>query len=403
MSRLHKSVVGLSALALVGCETSPGRNAILPTAPTNDEVTAIQDAALSPWAAQVVDSTADGAAYAMFVPNNWDRTGRRLVVFAQGLVYPSFPVALPNINSVRDLLGAKGFAVAYSSYGENGWVVKVGGERTHQLSGLFAARFGKPGRTFLYGRSLGGLIAIMLAEKYPEQYDGVLAECPVVEGSTIAFRYLFDVRRLFDYFYPGILPGNALGVPPEWTPSPSDADRVGAAMDRDTTVALAMAKTDQVPIQFARYSEFRAGMIDLLTVHAFEVNDILQRSHGGPPVSSSMFTSSDPSLPLDAINATTLHYDAAPDAANFAAHEYDPSGKLHIPVLMLTTSRDPRLPPSLNELVYQQRVIDAAGSSAMLQRRQVPAFGHCAFKAADRANALLDVVAWVETGVRPTP
>jgi pimeloyl-ACP methyl ester carboxylesterase len=242
---------------------------------------------------------------------------------------------------------------------------------------------------------MGGLIVTLLAEKYPDQYAGAFAECGVVAGAPTAWRYVFDVRRLFDYFYPGVLPGNALGVPADWMPGPADATRALAAMSADMSGALAIAKIDQTPIQSATAAELRNGILDVLTVHAFEVNDFIERGHGRPPVSSSTFTSTGVSSPLDpalieSINVNTLHFEAAPDAAAQIDH-YVPSGDLRIPVTTFTTARDPRLPPTLSELIYQGRV-DAAGKTEMLFRQQVVRYGHCNFTAAERLTAFLDFV-----------
>lgn len=402
MSSIRAAALALAVLSVLGCDRSSNTGRLMPTGPQKDAVT-VEASAASLWVSQIVDTTGPGATYAMFVPNNWDQSGRRLMVFVHGLVFPGSEVTLPILDRLRDALGARGFAVAYSSFSENGWAVKDGANRTHQLRGLFAARFGEPAQTFIYGRSLGGLIGVMLAEKYSDQYAGVFAECGAVSGASIALRYLFDVRRLFDYFYPGLLPGNALGVPEEWHPGPDDANRVQAAMVADMSGALAIAKIDQTPLQFASPAELRAAIIDVLTVHSFEVNDVMQRAHGRPPVTSSTFTATDatgsprldPAL-LESINANTLHFEAASDAANFAAHSYDPTGDLRIPVMTLTTSRDPRLPPALNELVYQSRV-DAAGRSDMYLRRQLSRYGHCNFTADERLNGFLDFVSWAES------
>jgi pimeloyl-ACP methyl ester carboxylesterase len=393
---------------LLGCGKPDSTNRLMPTAPQRDGEAA-QTSAVSLWASQIVDTTGPGAAYAMFIPTNWDESGRNLMVYVHGLVYPDSAIALPKIDSLRDSLGAKGFAVAYSSFSETGWAVKDGAERSHQLRGLFASRFGQPARTFIYGRSLGGLIAVMLAEKYPGQYAGAFAECGLVSGSPRGFSYLFDVRRLFDYFYPGILPGNALGVPEDWQPSPNDASLVQSAMAADMTGALAITKIDQTPLQFATPAQLRAAIIDVLTVHAFEVNDIILRSHGQPPVSSVTFTSSNtnPALRLgdellESINANTLQFEAAPNAATFAEHYYDPSGDLRIPVMTLTTTRDPRLPSAMNDLVYQGRV-DAAGKSDLLLRKQVVRFGHCNFTANERLLTFLQFVPWAESKEASAP
>jgi len=396
---LARTTQAVALSALLACGTHDSTSRLIPTAPLRVGE-AGQATAASLWAAQIVDTTGPGATYAMFVPTNWDESGRNLMVYVHGLVYTDSAIGLPVIDRLRDSLGAKGFAVAYSSFSENGWAVKDAAQRTHQLRGLFASRFGKPARTFVYGRSLGGLVGVMLAEKYPGQYAGILAECGLVSGTPSGFSYLFDVRRLFDVFYPGVIPGSALGVPGDWQPSPSDASRVQNAMIADMSGALAIAKIDQTPLQFANPAELRAAILDVLTVHAFEVNDIMRRSHGEPAVSSSIFTSTNtnPALRLDlglleSINANALHFEAAPQAATFAENYYNPTGDLRIPLMTLTTTRDPRLPAAVNDLVYEGRVA-AAGRSEFLVRRQIARFGHCNFTANERLNSFLDLVSW---------
>ena len=90
----------------------------------------------------------NGAQYAMFVPAAWNG---RLVLWAHGFVDPEAPIALPDalppdvapwLVELRESLLAAGYAVAYSSYAENGWAVKDGAERTHELQGLFRSRLG---------------------------------------------------------------------------------------------------------------------------------------------------------------------------------------------------------------------------------------------------------------------
>ena len=105
----------LAGLLTLSCDSSRQVERLVPTAPGMDVVTA-EAALASPWASQIVDTTGPGAQYALFVPRNWDENGRRLMVYAHGLVYPDSAIALPVINALRDSLGARGFAVAYSSF-----------------------------------------------------------------------------------------------------------------------------------------------------------------------------------------------------------------------------------------------------------------------------------------------
>ncbi len=95
----------------------------------------------------VVGQTGPGALYALDMPAAWNGD---LVVYAHGIVDPVLPVALPsaqdNFTSVRDALLARGFAVASSSFSGNGFILKDAAQRTHQLTGLFTARFSPPRR-----------------------------------------------------------------------------------------------------------------------------------------------------------------------------------------------------------------------------------------------------------------
>ena len=85
-----------------------------------------------------------GALYRMTRPTVWNGS---LLLYAHGYVGPTAPIALPA--EAEGLIGqftAQGFAVAYTSFAENGWAVKDGGQRTHQLLGIFSDRFGAPAR-----------------------------------------------------------------------------------------------------------------------------------------------------------------------------------------------------------------------------------------------------------------
>src|SRR5262245_58350344 len=93
------------------------------------------------FAEQVVDGRiGPGALYRIVVPDdvNWNGT---LLLYAHGFVPASEPVALPPDAElfVRPLVNL-GFAVAYSSFSENGWAVKDGAQRTQQLLGIFTSK-----------------------------------------------------------------------------------------------------------------------------------------------------------------------------------------------------------------------------------------------------------------------
>src|SRR6266545_5830186 len=60
---------------------------------------------------------------------------------------------------------------------------------------------------------MGGLVATLLAERSPGLVDGVLSICAPAGDLQSEINYLADVRVLFDYFFPGFIPGSAVDTP----------------------------------------------------------------------------------------------------------------------------------------------------------------------------------------------
>ena len=105
-----------------------------------------------------------GAMYALFKPANWNGD---VVYYAHGIVDAALPIALPTgdgFPDLRDALGGLGYAVAYSSFSENGWAVKDGVESTHELRALVSRNFGRPNRSF--SSSTLRLLNCTLGENY---------------------------------------------------------------------------------------------------------------------------------------------------------------------------------------------------------------------------------------------
>jgi pimeloyl-ACP methyl ester carboxylesterase len=342
-----------------------------------------------------------GATYLLFRPQNWNG---RLVVYAHGLVPAALPVGLPPEGTLLiEALGAQGFAVAYSSYSENGYAVKDGAQRTHQLRGLFASNFGIPQRTYLLGPSLGGAIVAMLIEKYPDQYAGALPFCGVLGGFRLLFNYSAQVRALFDFFYPGVLPGTVIDVPARLDVNSDIVAPALAAIQADPSGVSALAAIDQIPVPFSDATELVQSVLTALAFHAANMEDVLDHTHGHLPISNrnTVYTGALPASLLLAINAGVERYDATADATEYVQHYFDPSGALQVPVLTLHTTLDPVV-PLIHELVYRE-IVAAAGASDLLVQRQVPRYGHCTFTNEELNAAFLDLVTWVEAGIKPAP
>ena len=403
MFSLRKSL-GLVLLTLAAAACGTDKPITAPTAAAAIRPAVFNAAATSPiWASTFTGTTGPGAEYALFVPEGWNGA---LVVYAHGYVMPTVAIQLPDIDPLRDALGANHFAVAYSSYSQNGFDVKDGAQRTHQLKGLFIARFGKPVRTYIMGHSLGGAITQMLAETHPGDYDCALPMCGFVGGSQSEVNYIANVRVLFDVFYPGVLPGTAMSVPNSLVFDGATIGALATAIGANPMGAYVISQTQQtgVPIG-AHMDELGASVISALGFQIFGTRDVLDRTHGHIPFdnATTVYSSDNPAVApaLQYANAVATRFTATPDAAAYLQKYYEPDGRLSIPMITLHTTRDP-IVPAWHEGIYAGRV-HAAGRDGNLVQRSVDGFGHCTFSGLDQLRAFGDLVNWVEHGVVPAP
>jgi hypothetical protein len=354
---------------------------------------------------EVVDgSTGPGSVYRLIRPSNWNGI---LLLYAHGYVSKDAPVAIPpDAELAASLAALQGFAVAISSFSENGWVIKDGTQRTHQLLGLFTSKFGKPARVYAAGASMGGLIAIRLIETWPDEFAGVLPACAVAGGLTRQYDYMLNVRVLFDLFYPGVLPGTAVDVPPGIDVDQDIVNPAVAAMTSNPIGAFAIASIAQTPVPFASAPELLQSIATALG-GATTYPDILALTHGQAYFdnTTTQYTGALAAVTLAFINANVQRFSGTPAGRNSLEHNYTPTGDLRIPALTLSTFRDPVI-PGFHRTIYGQEVA-ARGDGDRLVQREVPGYaggyGHCTFTAQELSQAFFDLVVWGEYGVKPTP
>ena len=352
---------------------------------------------------EIVDgSVGPGALYRLARPANWNGG---LLLYAHGYVSPTQPIALPPEGDLLiSLLNPQGFAVAFSSFTENGWAVKDGTQRTHQLLGIFTSQFGKPSRVYVGGASMGGLVAIKLTETYPHTYDGTLSACAVGAGLLNLLTYHANVRALFDVLYPGVLPGNAAFLPPGTDPNTGIIAPAAAAITANPLPALSIPLITQTPVPGSNPLEQIQAILTAIGGNAGSLADVQALTNGKPYFENRNTTYTSPFLPaplMAAINAGIGRFSAAPSAVQLLDHEYTPSGDLQIPMLMLSNAVDPVV-PGFNQASYLAAVT-AQGAGNLLVQRTVPAFGHCVFTPTELATAFSDLVLWVELGIKPLP
>ena len=408
MYRPHPVRLSVASLALVLAGACADQSPVAPTHTASSLARRDVNATSVTWTNQITGTTADGAQYGIFVPAGWNGD---VVFYAHGIIPPQAPVTLPgpqdwdDVGTLRDALGQAGFAIAYSSFSENGYAIKDGIQRTHQLRGIFTSKVGRPNRAFLIGHSLGSQVVQALAETYPDQYSGALAMCGVLGGTKLQIDYVGNTRALFDFFYPGVLPGNAMSMPPNTDPVfQIQLPAFNAVMANPQPVGL-IAFSNQVQLAGNSNLEIVTSLLNALVYHALGVNDLLARTHGHILFDNSNTVYNSAVLPdflyagANANPGGVMRFTATDDALAWLANNYEPTGDLRIPMITFHKTRD-RLVPFRHEAAYLARVAAAGETSNLLQRSQ-DTFGHCDLGVPAMMQNFTDLVSWVNTGVKP--
>ena len=318
-----------------------------------------------------------GALSLICFPDDWNGT---LVVYAHGYVEADRPVALPDDEisgvHVAEAVTGLGYAYATTSYRANGLVVLPAVDDIAELIEAVRARVRPdPGRTLLVGFSEGGLVTALAIERHPELIDGALAACGPIGDFTRQIDYFEDARVLFDYYFPGVLPGDAVEIPAQLRSGWADTyePAVLAALTGDPATARELATVAGIPVPDDAAGA-AAAIAAVLWYNVFGTGDAQARL-GGQPYSNvgRQYTGSSDDA---ALNAGVVRY-GADASARAALGGYDVNGDLPGPVVTLHTTGDPVV-PFFHEALYQAKV-EAAGRSDRLQQRSVERDGHCAF------------------------
>jgi pimeloyl-ACP methyl ester carboxylesterase len=327
-----------------------------------------------------------GARYRICLPEgSWNRD---LVIYAHGYVSPFDPIAipedqlvLPDGTSIPGIINQLGFAFATTSYSKNGLAVLPGIADVVDLAEIFREKYPETRRIYLVGVSEGALITTLAVERYPQSFSGGFALCGPVGDFRRQINYWGDFRVVFDYFFPGVIPGSPVAIPAvvidNWETSTAPA--VLAAIHsrpHATQQLLRVTKAPTDPLDPATIDETVLG---LLWYNVFATNDGVA-TLGGHPFDNQtrIYWGSDNDLLL---NWRIKRFRADASAlAEISAH-YQTSGRLKIPLVTMHTTGDP-IVPYWHETLYLGKVL--AGNSGLLHTN-IPIFryGHCNFKASE--------------------
>jgi hypothetical protein len=147
-------------------------------------------------ASEFTGELASGAYYHIEIPDGW-RAGDALVLYQHGLDFTT-PAGTPGLGPLRSVMLEEGYAIAATSYRERGWALFTAIEDNRDLVAKFEEIAGAPGEIVPFGGSMGGLVALKLAEApgFP-RVQGAYALCPAAAGARI-WDAAIDLRLAFD-------------------------------------------------------------------------------------------------------------------------------------------------------------------------------------------------------------
>jgi len=384
---MRPAALGLLLLLVVACG---GGDSQAPPADEGQPVAAgCQDATLA----------ATGALYRVCFPQSWNG---ELVLYAHGYVSAAEPLALPDDQlggqPISEVVNGLGYAFATTSDRANGLVADLAADDMAQLVQEVRRRFRPdPVRTYVVGVSEGGLVAVLAAERHADLIQGAVAACGPVGDFAAEIDYLGDFRVIFDYFFPGVIPGGVVDVPDavrsQWSSTYEPA--VAAAVQANPSATLQLLAVTGAPTDPADQSSVAATVLDVLWYDIFALPDARARLGGQPYDNAARAYQG--SLDDAALNAGVERV-ASDAAARAGLGQFETSGALVVPLATLQTTGDP-IVPAVQAERYADKVT-ANGAASLLDSRTVSRYGHCTFQANDLFNAFTAVVARARASAR---
>lgn len=342
------------------------------------------------------DGEIAGAGYTLIRPGGWNGD---LVLLVHGSITDTFEQLVPLFTSFGYGVG---FVALPDSIGDGEALRRVPID-TRKVQARFTARFGRPARTYLVGFSRGAHAMQRLLESSPARYAGMLSFCGGNGGSQLQWDHFFTARVLFDYYFPGVLPGSATDMPPLSLEEfqVQLAPLIAGAVLNNPEAAASMAAVEQFELPYESPAELVQSIVESLAIHSVAVNDVIDAGNGVPFDNMSVYytgTSGDAGL-----NAGVERLSAKPSAKNYLRNWYEPDGSIGgTPVLLVHTARDGIVPEASNNAKYEA-LVKAGRAGNYLVRRVIDRAGHCTFGPGEIAGAFLDLVIWAEAGIRPQP
>ncbi|MDH6517316.1 pimeloyl-ACP methyl ester carboxylesterase [Streptomyces sp. SAI-135] len=361
-----------------------------------------------------------GATYLMDVPTAWNGT---VLLFSHGYTSgPANPAQDAPDEATKSLLLQGGYALIGSSYATTGWAVTDAVPDQLATLKAFTTRFGRASRTLAWGRSYGGLVTTAIAERHPEQIDGSLSLCGLVQGGVANWNNTLDPAFALRTLLGSDVPLVNLAGPEAATDA---ANTLTATVDSAQSTAAGRARIalaaalHNIPVWNAP-TQTRPAATDwdaqqanqyeavkgLLKIAAFNRRQEAETRAGGNmswntgvdyarllgrssvrKEVTELYQKAGLSLTADlAALDRAPRVSADPAAVAWMSATSSFTGELNKPQLSVHTIGDPLVPVQTESAL--RRAVTAAGSGPLLRQAYVDNAGHCTFSPAEQLAAL---------------
>jgi pimeloyl-ACP methyl ester carboxylesterase len=306
-----------------------------------------------------------GAVYRIYFPDKFEDWNGDLVIFAHSYVPPAAPGTPLEIKDseltiadefLPDLFTGRGYAFAVTSYSKTGLAIIQGVADIVDLTGIFKATWENPKHIYLVGVSQGGLVCTLALEQNPGIFSGGLSLCGPIGDFRRQINYWTDFRVVFDYFFPEIHLGSAVGIPgyvmQYWT-SVYENQVLSAIITNQDDTAGQLLRVAGAAIDPSDPTTSLKTVIGLLRYNVFSTNDGKATLLGQPFDNlDRIYSGSDNDTIL---NRDVQRFKADTTALQEIQANYETSGHLNRPLVSMHTIYDP-IVPYWHEALYQKKI-----------------------------------------------
>ena len=349
----------------------------------------------------VSGKTGGGAFYRIVVPDVWNGN---LVIWNHGFdLAPPSALDADDMGPLAPLQLSEGYAVAASSYQQNGWAVfKTKNDLQHLVS-VFRDRFGQPNEIIITGASLGGIVtAAAIEEANLGNVTGAYAICGAMAGSR-NWDGAVDLRLAYDAVCANTpaaaIPGGAAGLPKNSTMTPTEM-----ALKVNACTGILTPPAYQTPQQQANLAKL-LGVTQLpasflITDMGFATFGLRNLVYDQGKLAGKIAIGNKHVDYGDAdINASIARVTPNPGAANRMARSYTPTGNVgQTKIVTLHTDKD-GLVIVENESEYAS-VVPAANLAVGIVVEATPS--HCGFTGAETVAGWEALRGWLAGAPKPS-